>query len=79
MSAAEIVKELEGLPRPERADVAKRILRSLCRNEKIVECVMRRIENPDIPEDVWRGIEDAENARIVDMKVALHEKPPGRK
>ncbi len=39
---------------------------------------MRRIENPDIPEDVWRGIEDAEDDRLVDMEVALNERPPGR-
>lgn len=79
MSTAEIVKELETLPRTERADVAKRILKSLCNDEKVVARIMQRVENPDIPEDVWRGIEDAEDARIVDMEIALHERPPHRK
>jgi hypothetical protein len=78
MSAAEIVKELESLPRPERANVAKRVLESLCPDRKVVEGIMRRIENPDIPEDVWRGIEDAEHGRLVDMETALHDQPPRR-
>lgn len=78
MSAAEIVKELETLPRTERADIAKRILQGLCRNDKVVTRIMQRIENPDIPEDVWRGIEDAEDGRTVDMEAALHERPPHR-
>jgi hypothetical protein len=76
MSAAEIFKELESLPRSERASVAKRILQSLCPDSKAVERMMRRIENPDVPEDVWRGIEDAEDGRTVKMETALHEKPP---
>ena len=75
MSMAEIVKELEALPRPERAILAKRVLGSLCPDGKVVERIMRRIENPDIPEDVWRGIEDAEDGRLADMETVLHEKP----
>ena len=78
MSATEIVKQLESLPRTERASVAKRVLKTLCANDKTVERIMRRVENPDIPEDVWRGIEDAEDDRLVDMEVALHETPPER-
>jgi hypothetical protein len=79
VSTAEIVKELEMLPRTERANVAKKILQSLCRSDKVVTRIMQRIENPDIPEDVWRGIEDTEDGRIVDMETALHEKPPRRR
>jgi hypothetical protein len=78
MSAAEIVKELEGLPLSERKHVAKRLLHNLCHDDKVVERLMRRIENPDLPEDVWRGIEDAEDGRLVDMETALREQPPGR-
>ena len=78
MSATEFVKGLESLPRTERANVAKRVLKTLCPNDKTVERIMRRIENPDIPEDVWRGIEDAEDDRLVDMEVALNERPPDR-
>jgi hypothetical protein len=56
--------------------VAKRILQTLCGNPNVVERIMRRIENPDVPEDVWRGIEDAEDGRLVDMETALYQQPP---
>src|SRR6266511_3779236 len=61
MSTVEILKAFEALPRQERAGVAKRILQTLCGNPNVVERLMRRIENADVPEDVWRGIEDAED------------------
>ena len=78
MSTAEILKELEALPRPERTRVAKRALETLCPEARMVERLMRRIENPDIPEDVWRGIEDAEDGRTVEMETALRDQPPRR-
>jgi hypothetical protein len=78
MSATEIFKELESLPPPERARVTRRILQSLCSDSKAVERIMRRIENPEVPADVWCGIGDAEDGRVVDMETALHEKPPWR-
>ena len=78
MSAAELFKELESLPRSERAQVAKRILHGICPDNRAVERMMRRVENPDVPEDVWRGIEDAEDGRTVDMETALRETPPWR-
>ena len=76
MSTAEIFKELESLARTERAGVIKRILQGLCADSKAVERIMRRVENPDVPADVWRGIEDVEDGRVVDMEAALHEKLP---
>ena len=79
MSASEILKELESLPRPERTRVARRVLETLCRESKTVERLMRRVENPDIPEDVWRGIEDAEDGRTVEMETALRDQPPARR
>ncbi len=76
MSAQEVIEQLEALPPIEQASVARRVLETLCHDSKLVERTMRRIENPDIPEDVWRGIEDAEDGRLVDMETALTEKPP---
>jgi hypothetical protein len=79
MSAADIEKQLESLPRPERAKIAMRLLFSLGPDKRqAVERLMRRIENPDVPEDVWRGIEDAEDGRLADMETALAQKPPWR-
>ena len=77
MSTVDILKEVEALPRPERAGVAKRILQTLCGDANVVERLMRRVENADVPEEVWRGIEDAEDGRLVDMETALYQQPPG--
>ena len=33
--------------------------------------VVRPIDNPDITEDVWRGIEEAEDSRLIDFDEAL--------
>jgi hypothetical protein len=79
MSVAEIVKELEALPRSDRKNIAEQILHSLCPDSKVIERIMRRVENPDIPEDVWRGIEDAEDSKLVGMETALREEPPRQK
>ena len=77
MSAVDILKAFEALPQQERTSVAKRILQTLCGDPNVVERLMRRIENADVPEDVWRGIEDAEDGRLVDMETALYQQPPG--
>ena len=58
-------------------EVLKKTLAGLCpRSNKAIERLLRRLENPDIPEDMWRGMEDAEDGRFVDMETALTEKPP---
>lgn len=77
MSKAEIVHELESLPPAERTEVIKGVLVNICpQGGKTIERLVRRLENPDIPEDVWRGIEDAEDGRFVLTETALTEKPP---
>jgi len=77
VSAQEVIEQLESLPPGERAEVLKKTLVRHCpKNVKAIERLLRRLENPDIPEDVWRGIEDAEDGRLVDMETALTEKPP---
>ena len=76
MSAQEVIERLEALPRSERESVARRLLEMLCADRKQVERIMRRLGKPDVPEDVWRGIEDAEDGRLVEMETALKEKPP---
>jgi len=78
MSRVDILNEAKALPPGERATVAKEILGTLCRDAKVIDRIMRRIENPDVPEDVWRGIEDAEDAKLVDMEIALFQAPPGQ-
>jgi len=77
VSAQEVIEQLESLPPGERAEVLKKTLIRYCpKSGKVIERLLRRLENPDVPEDVWRGIEDAEDGRLVDMETALAEKPP---
>ena len=77
MSAAEVIAEIETLPEPERVIVAEETLRRLAPDDlKIVGRMLRRLENPDIPAEVWDGFEDYEDGRFVDMETALYETPP---
>jgi hypothetical protein len=76
MSAQEVIEQLGMMARPDVENVARRALEALCKDERIVERAMRRALNPEIPEDVWRGIEEAEDGRLVDMETALMAKPP---
>jgi len=59
-------------------DAIKRLLGTVCPDTKLIDRLMRRLENPDIPEDVWRGTEDAEEQRLVEMETALRDRPPER-
>jgi hypothetical protein len=74
MSAHEISEQLEALPAVQRVEVLKRAMAGLCpQSSKAVERLCRRLENPDISEDVWRGIEEAEDGRLMDLDEALTE------
>jgi hypothetical protein len=74
MSAQEISEQLEALPATQRVEVLKRALAGLCpQSNKAIELLCRRLENPDIPEDVWRGIEEAEDGRLIELDEALLE------
>ena len=77
VSAREVIEQLESMPPAERAEVLKKTLtRHFPNRGKLVDRLLRRLENPDVPEDVWQGIEDAEDGRVVDMQAALAKKPP---
>jgi hypothetical protein len=74
MSAQEISEQLEALPAVQRVEVLKRALAGLCpQSSKTIEQLCRRLDNPDIPEDVWRGIEEAEEGRLLELDEALRE------
>jgi hypothetical protein len=83
MTAIEVIRETQDLPPSEKVAVMRHWLEFLDGSSpaqrKTVERLLRRLENPDVPEDVWRGIEDAEDGRVVDMETALTQKPPGLK
>ena len=74
MSAQEIAEQLAALPLADRAEVLRKALASFCpRNSKPVERLLRRLEHPDIPDEVWRGIEEAEDGQLLDLDDALVE------
>ena len=77
MSATEILAELPSLTAAERAQIAGESLRQLDPAlHKLIERKLRRLANPDIPEEIWEGLEDAEDGRFVDMEVVLSGEPP---
>jgi hypothetical protein len=80
MTAAQLLEELNTLPRPERARVVEQTLRQWSFEErKPIERLIRRLQHPDVPESFWEGVEDHEDGRTVEMETALRETPPRRK
>ncbi|MFZ5806440.1 MAG: hypothetical protein ACOY3I_04485 [Verrucomicrobiota bacterium] len=61
MSTTKIIKEFKSLPTFRREKALQAVLSALySKSKKVIKRLWRRIENPEIPEDVWEGIEDAE-------------------
>ncbi len=79
MTAAALAKELREVPELERGELIGAALRDIySEGGQTPARLVRRLEHPDIPEDVWRGMEDAEDGRPVDMETAFSEPPPRR-
>lgn len=77
MSLAEITKELEHLPAHDRADAVRQLLESLYPgSDKTADRWLRRLENPDVPEDFWDGVEEAEDGKLIEMKDEHFDQPP---
>jgi hypothetical protein len=62
MTAEQIIKEIEALPKRERERLVQR---------------MRALGASEIPQDFIDALEDFEKGRFVSMETALNEKPPG--
>ena len=77
MSAAEIIKELETLPAVERSSVARRVLATLYPGRaQAVDRIMRRLDHPDVPEDFWESVEEAEDGKAMEIRDEHFERPP---
>jgi hypothetical protein len=61
MTAEQIIKEIEALPRPERERLVQR---------------MRLLGSSEIPQDFIDALEDFQKERFVSMDTALNETPP---
>lgn len=77
MIIVEMVKELEALPEPERADLARRALEILYPGSaNLIGRIMRRLEHPLIPEDFWEAAEEVEDGKAIEMHDKHFENPP---
>jgi len=82
MTATDVIREVETLPRGEKLNVLRHLATTVngddAAHRKVIERLLRRLENPDIPEATFRAMEDVEDGRVVDMETALYQKPPWR-
>jgi hypothetical protein len=77
MSVAEVLKQVEILPREERAGFASQVLRALYPDsEQSIARLMRRLENPDVPEDFWEAVEESEDGKAIEITDEHFEQPP---
>ncbi len=77
MSTAKLTKELAALPEAERLRILRETLRELYpHSDKAIERLLRRLENPDVPEDFWEGLEQAEDGKALDVRDEHFSKPP---
>jgi hypothetical protein len=62
VTAEQILKEIEALPKAERERLVRR---------------MREAAGAEIPQDFIDALQDFDNQRFVSMEIALNETPPG--
>jgi lipopolysaccharide biosynthesis regulator YciM len=82
MTATDVIREAENLPKAERLQVLRHLAATVnggdAAQQKVVERLLRRLENPGISEAMFQAMEDVEDGRVVDMETALYQKPPWR-
>ena len=79
MSATEIIRAAEALPPTEKLEVMRHWVAEFADDPKqrsTVERLLRRLENPDIPEDVWQGFEECEDSKGIEMSDEHFRTPP---
>jgi hypothetical protein len=83
VTAIQIIQEIKALPRDEQCRVLTEAIGEVSAHERkeiaaLLQRVQRRLEHPEIPEDVWEGIEQAEDGKFVDLDTALTQSYPSR-
>ena len=76
MTGAEIINGIKALPRDQQCRVLTEAIELVSAHEradiaKLLQRVQRRLEHPEVPEDVWEGYEQAEDGKLVDLETAL--------
>jgi hypothetical protein len=77
MSAADMIEELAAMPDAKRRETVTVILARLYPGgQKMIERMLRRIEHPEVPEDVWESFEEAEDGKGTEMRDEHFANPP---
>ncbi len=77
MSATEMIDELTAMPEEMRHQTLKAILGRLYPEaKKTIDRMLRRIEHPEVPEDVWVGFEEAEDGNGIEVRDEHFTNPP---
>ena len=77
MTATKLANELKAVPAKERAKMLSAALCDLYpKSGKFFERLVRRVEHPEIPEDIWQGFEECEDGKAIEMKEEHFDQPP---
>jgi len=72
-----MVHEIETLPQEQRTEAVKAVLKAAYhQSDKAIDRLLRRLEHPEMPDDVWEGIEEAEDGKATEMKDEHFDNPP---
>ena len=76
-SVQQIAAQIDALSPSERQQVVTEALRrSTPAERKAAERLLRRLQYPDVPEDVWEGFEECEDGKAIEMKDDHFARPP---
>jgi pyruvate-formate lyase-activating enzyme len=77
MSSLEIIRASEALSNTEKIDVMRHWIASMngdiAAHRKAIERLLRRIEHPEVPEEVLKGFEECEDGETFDLDEVLNE------
>ncbi|HEX4084969.1 MAG TPA: hypothetical protein VHY22_08670 [Chthoniobacteraceae bacterium] len=77
MSTSQMIEELTAMPEEERHEALKTVLGRLYPvGQQAIDRLLRRIEHPEVPDDVWEGFEEAEDGKGIEMRDEYFENPP---
>ena len=73
VTAADIIKEIKALPPDEQRRVLAEAIEEVSSHEPketatLLQRAQRRLEHPEVPEDVWEGFEQAEDGKTLIMR-----------
>ena len=81
VTTTQIMQEIKALSPEEQRRLVTDAIEEVSAHENkeiatLLHRVQRRLEHPEIPEDVWQGFEQAEDGKLVDLDTALSQPYP---